>query len=144
MGTRSMASTALGVATAGALSGAAGFSAVAQTPLTLELNRLETVDGGCRVDLVVEAGPETVDVLTLDLVLFNPAGLILRRLAVEAGPAPAGKRRVRAFLAEGLSCDSIGSALVNGVIACEVGGAPVADCERGIATRSRLPTALVN
>lgn len=99
------------------------FQAVAaddkSSPIRIELNKLETRAEGCRVWLVVgNPGAEALDPLRLDLVLFGRDGVVSRRLAVDAGPLPAGKTSARIFDVAGLACDDVGSVLLNDVLAC--------------------------
>ena len=92
----------------------------ADPPLRLELNRLESRDGGtCRVWLVLNnGGGEAVDPVRLDLVLFARNGVVSRRVAVDVGPLPAGRTQARIFDLAGQSCDEIGSVLLNDLLSC--------------------------
>ena len=84
-------------------------------PLTLELNKLETVaatNGGaasCRAYLVAndpEGGPK-FDALRLDLVLFGTDGVISRRIALDIGRcSPGGCRCCRSICATCLATGS--------------------------------------
>ena len=66
--------------------------------LSLDLNKLESRDGSCRVTMVVVNGrPAAADALRADLVMFGQDGVVAKRLAVDLGPVPAGKTIVRAF-----------------------------------------------
>jgi hypothetical protein len=105
----------LGLAT---LAGAA--RAEPAVPLRLELNRLEPRDPEtCRIWLVLNhAGTETLDPLRLDLVLFGRDGVVARRVAVDVGPLPAGRTQARIFDLSGQGCGTIGSLLLNDVLAC--------------------------
>ncbi len=123
-----VAALALGAA------GAAGSAAAGS--VEIELNKLEPRQGGCQAWLVARNGGETAhDSLRLDIVLFDRDGVIARRLAVEAGPLPPGKTAVRAFVAEGLACETVGAALLNDVLACG-GGAP---CLGAVTVAARPP-----
>lgn len=88
--------------------------------IRLELNRLEPREGGaCRVWLVLNNGAEdALDPLRLDLVLFGRDGVVARRLAVNVGPLPGGRRVVRIFEVAGQPCEGIGEVLLNDVLAC--------------------------
>jgi hypothetical protein len=122
---------------------AAAAGAAAEGPLRLELNRLEPVQGGCRVYLVGEAS-QRIEALTLDLVLFDASGVISGRLAVEAGPLRAGRPSVSAFLLDGMECGAVSRILVNDVLACTAASGPLADCLDRIEATSRAAAALVN
>ena len=119
-------------------------------PLTLELNKLETVaasgtaTAGCRAYLVAndpEGGPK-FDALRLDLVLFGTDGVIARRIALDVGPVQPGRTQVRPFELRDLACDSIGQILVNDALICKVGGADQTDCLDKVKTASRVSTKL--
>jgi hypothetical protein len=109
-------------------------------PLRLELNRLEPREPGCRVWFVVNnPAAEPLDPLRLDLVLFGRDGVILRRLAVDVGPLPAGRTVVRIFDVTGQPCEGIGQLLLNDLLAC--GGtepAQRAACTDRLALASRV------
>lgn len=123
---------------------APGGGAAARDALLVELNRLESVEAGCQAFMVVENGLDAaLATLTLDLVTFDGEGLIGRRLAVELGPARAGRPTVTAFVVEGRPCDAIARVLVNGVLACADDAGPRADCADALATRSRVAADLV-
>lgn len=120
-------------------------------PLTLELNKLETVAAngttaaGCRAYLVAndpDGGPK-FDALRLDLVLFGTDGVIARRIALDVGPVQPGRTQVRPFELRDLACDSIGQILVNDALICKVGGSDQTDCLDKVKTASRVSTKLV-
>jgi hypothetical protein len=95
--------------------------ALAQEPprISIELNRLEPQGTGCRVWLLARnPGQEALDPLRLDLLLFGKDSVIMRRLALDIGPAPEAKTQARIFDLAGMNCDSIGSVLLNDVLAC--------------------------
>jgi hypothetical protein len=101
----------------------------AEALLGVELNKLEIYDKGCRAYVVItNAGETAYQSVKLDLVLFQPDGVIARRFAVDLAPLKAVKKTVKLFDIEGLSCDRIASVLVNDVIECKAEAGPVADC----------------
>ena len=97
--------------------------------ITLELNKLEPSDKGCKA-YVVASNPTTTsyDALRLDLVMFQTDGVIGRRFALELAPLRPGKRTVKMFDLDGTKCDGIGSFLINDVMECKSEAGPVADC----------------
>ena len=106
--------------------------------LSLELNKLEDTDDACRAYLVLDngtAGP--VESLRLQLVLFDPEGVITRRLAVQAGPVGAGKTSVRIFDVSGQQCGDIGRILLNDISECEGPDGEIADCADLLEVSSR-------
>jgi hypothetical protein len=97
--------------------------------ITLELNKLEKSDKGCRAYVVVTNPTQTsYDAFRLDLVLFQTDGIIGRRFALDLAPVRPDKSTVKLFDLDGTSCESIGKFLVNDVMECKASGAPVQDC----------------
>jgi hypothetical protein len=115
----------------------------AETPLPVELNRLEQVSSpaeACRVWMVVAndaAGAPPLGSLRLDLVAFARDGQIARRVAVELGPVGAGRTAVRIFDLPGLACDGMSRLLVNDVLACRIAGQDAPDCAERLRATSR-------
>ncbi len=95
-------------------------------PIGLELNKLEQVEGACRAYLVLRNGGAALDSLDLDLVTFQPDGIIGARFRIELAPVPGAKTIVKSFDFEGVTCDEIDRVLLNDVVDC----APLAraDC----------------
>jgi hypothetical protein len=97
--------------------------------ISLELNKLEASDKGCRAYVVVSNPTETTyDAYKLDLVMFQPDGIIGRRFALDLAPLKPTKRTVKLFDLDGTQCDGIGSFLINDVLECRAGAGPVNDC----------------
>lgn len=133
------------LATATSLS---AFPALAQTSppssskagaFSLELNRLDGVGGDCRVTLVEKNGtPSTFAALKLDLVVFDGAGIVSKRVGVDAGPLKAGRTVVKTFDLKGLACGDVGRLLINDVLACEAEGLAADACLDLVEPRSRV------
>ena len=97
--------------------------------LSVELNKLEAYDKGCRAYVVINNSSETAyQSVKLDLVLFQPDGVIARRFAVDLAPLKASKKSVKLFDIENLTCDRISSVLVNDVMECKSDTGVVTDC----------------
>jgi hypothetical protein len=97
--------------------------------ISLELNKLEASDKGCRAYVVVTNPTGTsYDAYKLDLVMFQPDGIIGRRFAVDLAPLRPSKRTVKLFELDDTQCDGIGSFLVNDVMECHASSGPVKDC----------------
>jgi len=104
----------------------------------LELNTAETAESRCRLTFLIEnKTSKAIDSLKLDLALFNPEGVIQRRMIAEMGPVRGSRTNVRTFSTDG-DCGLIGSILVNDVTACTPGEA--AACMDGLALSSRVKT----
>lgn len=97
--------------------------------ISLELNKLEPADKGCRAYVVVSnPSGKTYDAYKLDLVMFQTDGVIGRNFALDLAPLRANKRTVKLFELDGTKCDDIGSFLVNDVMECRSDGADVDRC----------------
>lgn len=109
--------------------------AFAEETLEIELNSAEQVEGKCRLTFVMKNSAQSaVDSLKADTALFGTDGVIKRRLVVEFGPLKPRKTSLRAFDLD-VSCDSLGSLLVNDVIACQPEG--LGDCLSRLKLSSR-------
>lgn len=105
--------------------------------LSIELNKLESQDKGCRAYLVVDnTGTVAYQSLKLDLVLFQTDGVIGRRFAVDLAPLKAAKKTVKLFDLEGTACDKVGSLLINDIVECKSDAGPVNDCLAGLTVKS--------
>lgn len=131
-------STALAAAAAFSFFSAFGIAQSASAEdITLELNKLETSEKGCRAYIVVSNPTSTsYETYKIDLVQFQTDGIIGRRLALELAPIRADKRSVKLFDLEGIQCDGIGSFLVNDVLDCRTNAGPVNSCLAGLEVRS--------
>lgn len=106
--------------------------------VSIELNKLEPQGEACRAYLVVKnSGEQGFDSLKLDLVMFDRAGVVAKRLAVQAAPLPAGKTSLKVFDVEGHGCEDIGSILLNDVMDCAPAPETGAGCLARIAVSAR-------
>lgn len=117
----------------GALLAATGAALADPPKLDVELNKLEAQEKGCRAFFVVN-NPTTAefDSYKLDLVLFQPDGVINKRVIVNLAPVRGQKKTVKQFDIEGTPCDQLGSLLVNDVTECKAPGGPVDGCLAGL------------
>jgi hypothetical protein len=115
----------------------AGSALADEATLSIQLNKLEPVDAGCRIYFVIgNQGDETYHELTVDLVTFDPVGIVGQRLLVELGPLRAAKTSVSSFDFEALDCASIDRILVNDVTSCRTPAGRPEDCVARIALSS--------
>jgi hypothetical protein len=90
--------------------------------LSLELNRLDPLEGACRLTFLAENGlGSDLASLSLETVLIDREGRVERLTLFEFGALPQGVPRVRQFDLAGLACDSLGRVLINGVADCSAG-----------------------
>ncbi len=110
-------------------------AAPASGAIALELNKLETYDKGCRAYMVVNSSSDaTFQSYKLDLVLFQSDGVIGRRFALDLAPLKPQKKTVKLFELDGVSCDKIGSFLVNEVMECKTDAGAQTDCLQKLTT----------
>lgn len=100
-----------------------------ESSISLELNKLEDSDKGCRAYVVVSnPSAKAFDAYKLDLVMFQKDGVIGRRFALDLAPLRPSKRSVKLFELDGTKCEDIGSFLVNDVMECRSDGGAADDC----------------
>jgi hypothetical protein len=105
--------------------------------VTVELNKLEKSEKGCRAYVVISNPTSTVyDAFKLDLVLFKTDAVIERRLALDLAPVRPDKKTVKLFDLEGANCDDLGSFLVNDVLECRTPAGPATDCVSRLKVKS--------
>lgn len=120
-----------------ALAGAVMPAQAEPNSVSIELNKLEPRDKGCRAHFVVSNSSETaLESMKLDLVLFQPDGVIGRRIIVDLAPIQPKKRAVKQFDLEDTPCDRIGSMLINEITECRAACGPLDDCLARIAVSS--------
>lgn len=111
--------------------------------IAIELNKLEQHDKDCRAYFVIDnKNDENYSTLKLDLVLFQPDGVIGQRFAVELGPLKPKKRTVKLFDIAGTKCEDVGSFLINDVMECKADTGDVANCLQDISASSRTQNQL--
>jgi len=106
--------------------------------ISLELNKLETTDGGCRAYMVLR-NPTDVryEKFNLELLIFDVDGVISKRLAVPFEPLRANKTSVSLFDMSGLDCAKVGELLLNDFFDCETAEGGVPGCLDKVTLSSR-------
>jgi hypothetical protein len=108
----------------------------AEQQIAVELNSGETAQNQCRLTFVVEnKGEAPIDVLKLDLVVFNRENRVHRRMVTEMGPVRGAKTIVKTYSVDG-ACTEIRSILVNDIPACAPAKPEV--CIDSLALSSRM------
>jgi hypothetical protein len=111
--------------------------------VNVELNKLEPVDQNCRAYVVVTNGTETnFKSFKMDLVLFQTDGVIGKRFSIDLAPLRPKKKSVKLFDIDGMSCDKIGSMLVNDVMECKSDTGAGQNCLQELTTSSRTKVQL--
>jgi hypothetical protein len=97
--------------------------------VTLELNKLEKSEKGCRAYVVISNSTTTsYDAFKLNLVMFQTDGIIGRSFALDLAPVRPDKSSVKMFDLDGADCENIGKFLVNDVMECRATSGPAEDC----------------
>ena len=133
-------SSCLAALLAAVWSAGASAQSAPEAGLSLELNRIDGIDGACRLTFLAEnrLGAD-VEALTLETVLIDTAGVVERLTLFEFGALPDGVPRVRQFDVAGLTCETLGRVLVNGVAECT----GPASCGEALGLTSRVDVELL-
>lgn len=116
---------------------AVAAAAVSEAGPSIQLNKLESVEKGCRAYLVVDNATEkTYQSFKVDLVLFQTDGVIGRRFSIELAPLKPKKKTVKLFEIDNVACDAIGSFLINDIMECKTDAGPVDNCLQSLTTSS--------
>jgi hypothetical protein len=100
-----------------------------QAGVSIELNKLEQSEKGCRAYMVLNNGSDSdFSSFKIDLVIFQTDGVIGKRFSIDLAPLRSKKKSVKLFEIDGTHCDKIGSLLINDVMDCKAGGAAVPSC----------------
>lgn len=106
-----------------------------QAQIAMELNLAESLEEGCRLTFVTRDSAGELADLAYEFAFFGTDGRLARLGVLRFGQHLAGRPKVSRFTLEGLACEAIGSAFVNGEAACE--GAAAGSCLRHLKTENR-------
>jgi len=110
--------------------------------LSVELNKLETIESGCRAYFLFRNGlGRAVSAYELSLAILDPEGVIDRLLTVEAAPLPPDRTTLKIFEFPDLACDGVGEIIVHDISACAAADGGALDCwaETALASRAAAP-----
>ncbi len=119
--------------------------AAAEGGLEIELNKVEDSGGGCLASFVVYNGlGHTLDRFSMDLYVFDRAGIIAREVLIDLAPLRTDKTRVARFALIQRACEEVGRVLVNDIPSCRSQGTgEILDCLDGLAVSSRSRVEMV-
>ncbi len=113
-------------------------AAAQDSPVAIELNKLESREKSCRVFVLIGNKSDiNYQSLKLDLILFRQDGVIERRLALDLAPVRANKTSVKTFDLDALECSGFSSILINDAIECKSEAGQIGDCLDRLAVSSR-------
>ena len=103
----------------------------AQQTMTLELNRLDTERGGCRIYFLVKNPLDRVfSKLDIDVAFFDKKEIIIGRSKIEFGKVRKQKTTLHSVSFADFDCAKVGKVLLNDVVACgsQITGGEPQDC----------------
>lgn len=112
--------------------------------LDIELNATTQSDAGCQLSfLIINGHDKAIAKAVYETVLFDTAGTVAQMTLFDMGALPAARPRVRQFILQDTSCDTLGKLLFNGAQTCEADGLPANACTEGLTLRSRTALELI-
>lgn len=104
-------------------------AAAADDVISIELNKTEETDQGCRpLFLFDNRSGHQLNKFQVEVVLFDEKGVYSRQILLDMAPLYKDKKVVASFLINGLACDQIGSMLVNALPSCANSAGTDLDC----------------
>lgn len=111
--------------------------------ITIELNKLEDTDQGCRpLFLFNNQSGHQLNRFQVELVLFDAKGVHSKQILLDMAPLYEGKKMVASFLLTNLDCDEIGSMLINDLPECENSTGTSLSCLERLEVTSKSDTPL--
>jgi len=115
-----------------------------ETALFVELNTLGVIETGCRLTfMATNALGRDIDKLVLETVLLTKDGKVNRLTLFDMRDLPANRPRVRQFDVPSLSCDALGSVLINGIETCSGGAMEPNECGRKLDLSTRTEVEII-
>lgn len=111
--------------------------------LGVELNKVESIEGGCRTFFLFRNRTDApFDAFEMSLAILDANSVIDRLLTVEAAPLPPGRTTLKLFEIPEIGCENISEILMHDIAKCESGGGPK-ECFPIVDLTSRAAPALV-
>jgi hypothetical protein len=143
VGTTRAAFVAVVLAVSFLFAGSAANSAI-KDAVGIELNKLSDAGSGCQAYFLFDnQGADSYRKLKIDLVVLNSDAVFERWFVLNAAPLEAKKRTMKMYEFSQLSCDEIGSFLINGVVECQQGKRSKKDCGKRLVPSSRVDVELM-
>jgi len=112
--------------------------------LTVELNKTEDVDTGCRSYFLFRNSTDlTLAAFEMSLAIMNTEGVIDRLLTIDAAPLPAERTTLKLFEIPETDCGSIGEILLHDIASCRPQNGEERDCFGLVDLSSRADAPLV-
>ena len=124
--------------------GAAGPAQPGDTKVLVELNKLESFEGGCRSFFLFRNHTElTLTDFEMSLAILDRDGVIDRLLTIDAAPLPAARTTLKIFEIPKIACADVGELILHDIAACASANDAAIDCFELIELSSRAPAPLV-
>lgn len=109
--------------------GSPASSRAQDSPLGIELNKTEEVDGACHATFVIYSRLEApLDRFSMDVYIFDKEGVISRRTLLEMAPIRPNKTNIATFPLIDQPCASIGHLVLNDTPSCRLSTGEDANC----------------
>lgn len=97
--------------------------------IIIELNKTENTEQGCRPFFLFDnQSGHQLNRFQVELVLFDVEGIYSKQILLDMAPLYEGKKTVASFLLSNITCEKIGSMLVNDLPDCENSIGGTLDC----------------
>lgn len=112
--------------------------------LHLELNTINDTGTACRMTFVANnrTGAD-IEQAVFETVIFDSSGSVMSLSLFDFRELPPDRPRVRQFDVPGITCESLGQALINGASTCTVDGTDSAVCHEALSLSSRISVELL-
>lgn len=124
--------------------GAAGAAWAGEAKVSVELNKLESFEGGCRSYFLFRNRTAlTLSEFEMSLAILDGGGVIDRLLTIDAAPLPAERTTLKIFEIPDIGCDNVGELILHDIAACGAPNEEAVDCFALIELSSLAPAPLV-
>lgn len=109
-----------------------------------ELNKVETVESGCRSFFLFRNGTDTtLTGFEMSLAVLDRTGIIDRLLTIDAAPLPSRRTTLKLFDIPEMTCEDIGELILHDIATCAADDGRPLDCFDRLRLSSRAPIAFV-
>ena len=123
---------------------AAGPVQGGEAKVSVELNKLEGFEGGCRSYFLFRNRTAlTLSEFEMSLAILDGRGVIDRLLTIDAAPLPAERTTLKIFEIPDIGCDNVGELILHDIAACGTANEETVDCFALIELSSLAPAPLV-
>jgi hypothetical protein len=115
--------------TANAQDSAGGQAREEASSVLAELNKVETVEAGCRSFFLFRNGTDTtLTGFEMSLAVLDRDGIIDRLLTIDAAPLPARRTTLKLFDIPDMACEDVGELILHDIATCADDTGRTIDC----------------